>query len=41
MTVTLADGTVRTFERAYFAAFMNLPYEGADLSSVRSVSGGR
>ena len=28
MTVTLADGTVRTFERAYFAAFMNLPYEG-------------
>ena len=28
MTVTLTDGTVRTFERAYFAAFMNLPYEG-------------
>ena len=28
MTVRLADGTVRTFERAYFTAFMNLPYEG-------------
>ena len=28
MTVTFTDGTVRRFERAYFAAFMNLPYEG-------------
>lgn len=28
MTVTLADGTVRTFKRAYFTAFMNVPYEG-------------
>lgn len=28
ITVTFADGTVQTFEGAYFAAFMNLPYEG-------------
>lgn len=28
VTVTLADGTVQTFEKAYFTAFMNLPYEG-------------
>ena len=35
MTVRLADGTVRTFERAYFAAFMNLPYEGGGFMFVR------
>lgn len=28
MTVTLPDGTEQVFERTYFAAFMNLPYEG-------------
>ena len=28
ITAAAADGTVRTFEKTYFAAFMNLPYEG-------------
>ncbi len=28
LTATFADGTEQTFERAYFAAFMNLPCEG-------------
>lgn len=28
LTITTSDGTVHTFPQAYFAAFMNLPYEG-------------
>ena len=28
ITITDGDGTVHHFEKAYFAAFMNLPYEG-------------
>lgn len=28
ITITAGDGTVHYFEKAYFAAFMNLPYEG-------------
>ncbi len=28
ITATFADGTKQIFEKAYFAAFMNLPYEG-------------
>ena len=39
LELTLDDGSMKVFERTYFAAFMNLPYEGGGFKFCPDASG--